>query len=345
MPEKILIVRTDRIGDVLLTTPISRRIRESRPDAHISWLVKSYTAPLLEGNPDVDQVLIDNGESATLLANRLKQEKFDIAIIAFPRWRAAWAVWKAGIPKRIGPASKIYSLLFNDRIFQHRSEGKKHEADYNLELLEPLGISFKRTPSRLVITEEEKKWARTLLEGHRISFQKPIVCLHPGSGGSSERWPLQYFMRLGDRLQEAGYDVIVTGGPGEDYQNIMIDQMARIPVFIPAGSISVRQLASILSQVNLMVSNSTGPLHIAVALGTPTVSVYSPLPTCHPRRWGPYPAYPEGTPDHAVFTPSLKGELPGEMSEVSVDEVFAACERKLGLTSGSNGRRWAVIDR
>src|SRR5258708_412629 len=240
MPNRILIVRTDRIGDVLLTTPVSRRLRETFPGAHIAWLVRPYTAPLLEQNPDVDQVLVDRGEPVGQLAQRLKQENFDTAIVAYPRWHSAWAVFRAGIPLCIGPASKWYSLFFNRRVWQHRSEGKKHEADYNLDLLEPLGVPFQRTPTRLVLTAEEKSRARSFLESNRISFRKPVVCLHPGSGGSSARWPLVHFMELGDRLQEAGYDVIVTGGPGEDYQNIMIDHMRRIPVFVAAGSISGR---------------------------------------------------------------------------------------------------------
>ena len=276
---KILIVRTDRLGDVLLTTPVSAALREAFPQAKISWLVRPYTAPLLEHNPDVDQVLVDRGQSAGALSTLIKNEQFDAAIVAYPRWRMVWALWRAGVPLRIGPASKPYSLLFNKRLWQHRSEGKKHESDYNLELLEPLGVPFKRRATRLFLTETERTTARRILESHRISFSKPLVVLHPGSGGSSARWPLSHFMALGDRLQESGCDVVVTGGPGEDYQYIMIDQMHRIPVFIAAGSVSVRELAAIFSCADLLVTNSTGPLHLAVALGIPTVSVYSPLPS------------------------------------------------------------------
>src|SRR5581483_5365751 len=105
--------------------------------------------------------------------------------------------------------SKIYSLLFNRRIWQHRSEGKKHEADYNLELLRPLGLPFKRHPTRFALTDEERATAHKVLESHRISFHKPVVVLHPGSGGSSARWPLTHFMQLGDRLQIAGCDVVI----------------------------------------------------------------------------------------------------------------------------------------
>jgi heptosyltransferase III len=334
MPKRILIVRTDRLGDVLLTTPLSRVLREKFPEAYIAWLVQPYAAPLLEHNPDVDQVIVDTGGPIAALSDRLRREDFDTAVVAFPRWRAVWAVWRAGIPMRIGPASKLYSLLLNRRVWQHRSEGKKHEADYNLELLAPLGVSVPRAATRFVLTPEEKAEARRVLESHRISFNKPVVCLHPGSGGSSSRWPLSHFMELGDRLQENGCDVVVTGGPGETYQNIMIDQMRRIPVFIAAGSISTRQLGAILSCIDLMVSNSTGPLHMAVALGVPTVSVYSPIPTCHPCRWGPYPGYAEQSKDHSVFMPPFKEESNVDMSAVSVETVLESCRKKLGTRRG-----------
>jgi heptosyltransferase-3 len=331
---RILIVRTDRLGDVLLTTPVARRLKQVYPGAKITWLVRGYAAPLLENNPDADEILVDRGGPLKELIGTLWQREFDAAIVAYPRWRAAWAVWRAGIPVRIGPASKPYSALFNRRVWQHRSKGEKHEADYNLELLAPLGVPFGRVATRMELTAEERLRARQFLESMRISFKRPVVCIHPGSGGSSERWPLNYFMELGDKLQEAGFDVVVTAGPGENYQNVMIDQMRRIPVFVVGGSVSVRQLGAILSQMNLMVSNSTGPLHLAVALGIPTVSIYSPIATCHPRRWGPYPAYPENDPRHGVFMPAMVNGIPDEMKTVRIDDVFAACREKLELRQG-----------
>ncbi len=329
---RVLIVRTDRLGDVLLTTPVSSALREAYPEAKISWLVRPYAAPLLEHNPDVDQILVDRGGATSELIALIKKEHFDAAIIAYPRWRISWALWRAGVPIRIGPASKWYSIFFTQKVWQHRSEGKKHEADYNLELLAPLGVPFKRRPTTFVLTEEEKEAARIVLASHRLSFSKPVIILHPGSGGSSARWPLSHFMALGDNLQAAGCDVVVTGGPGENYQAIMIDQMHRIPVFIAAGSVSVRELAALYSCADLVVTNSTGPLHLAVALGVPTVSIYSPLPTCHPQRWGPYPAYVECDAKHEVFVAPMgggNGDGQEDMAAVSVEEVWKAGQTAL----------------
>jgi ADP-heptose:LPS heptosyltransferase len=327
--KRFLIVRTDRLGDVLLTTPVSTALRRQFPEAKISWLVRPYTAPVLENNPDVDEILVDQGRSVEELTKILKAGEFSAAIVAYPRWRTVWAAWRAGIPQRVGPANKWYAVFLNQRIHQHRSRGERHEADYNLELLRPLGVPEKRYPTRMVLRPEEREAAHRLLEGHRLNFSKPIVALHPGSGGSAARWPLSSFMKLGDRLQQSGIQVVVTAGPGETYQNVMIDQMQRLPVMIPAGSVSLRELAAIFSCVNLVVSNSTGPLHLAVALGGRTVSIYSPLQACHPRRWGPFPASIEGQAEHAVALAKETREGEADMTSVSVDQVEELCAREL----------------
>jgi heptosyltransferase-2 len=293
--------------------------------------VRAYTAPLLQHNPDVDQVLVDDGGSLAQLIARIRREKFDVAIVALPRTRIAWALFRAGIPTRIGPASKPCSVFFTKRLWQHRSEGKKHEADYNLKLLSALGVPFKRYPTRLVLTEAETRDARALLASLGIGFSRPLVVLHPGSGGSAARWPLAHFMALGDRLQAGGCDVVVTGGPGEHYQEAMTGKMQRTPFFLAAGSLSLRQLAAVMTCADLLVTNSTGPLHLAVALGVPTVSVFSPLPTCHPTRWGPYPAYAEGSDTHKVLVAPGSGKrvtTEQEMAAVSVDEVYRACRER-----------------
>jgi ADP-heptose:LPS heptosyltransferase len=329
MPGKrYLIVRTDRLGDVLLTTPVASAIRAHDPAATIVWLVRRYAAPLLQGNPAADEVWTDDEGPAASLISRLRAGRFDVAVIAYPRWRTVWATWRAGIPLRIGPASKLYSALFTHRLWQHRSAGEKHEAEYNLELLEPLGIRG-RFPTSFTLTPEERSQARKTLQGHRISFAKPLVVLHPGSGGSSERWPLSSFMTLGDRLQEAGLEVVVTGGPGELHQAVMVDQMKRIPVFIAAGSVSVRELAAIFSWADLVVSNSTGPLHLAVALDVPTVSIYSGIPTCHPRRWGPYSGQPGGSARHQVLVAPVEPLPRGDLGAIRVEAVWEACWKRL----------------
>jgi ADP-heptose:LPS heptosyltransferase len=330
--ENILIVRTDRLGDVLLTTPVSTALRARFPRAQVSWLVRPYTAPLLEHNPDVDRVFLDQGQSPRLLAEAFRGERFDAAVVAFPRWRPVAALWLARVPARIGPANKAYCVLLNRRVRQRRSRGTKHEADCNLELLEPLGVPFRRYPTRYVATADEREAARLFLVAKGISGGAPLVVLHPGSGGSSARWPLGHFAELADRLMADGCAVVVTAGPGEDHEAAMTGGLRRSPVFVAGGAMGIREMAAVLSCADLVVTNSTGPLHLAVALGVRTVSIYSPLPTRHPSRWGPYPAYVEKDDTHRVLLAPLRGSgraAAEEMGAVSVDEVWRQCGAQL----------------
>ncbi len=303
---------------------MSTALREAIPNAEITWLVRAYTAPLLANNPDVDRVLIDDN-SVEELVDKLESERFDAAIVSYARWPTVRALTRAGIPIRIGAANKLHSILFNKRIWQRRSNGKKHEADCNLQLLAPLGVPFKRYPTRLVLTEGERRAARETLGRRGLSFSKPVVILHPGSGGSSARWPLDHYSALGDRLLSDGADVIVTEGPGENHRERMTHTLQRNAIFIQPGSVGIRELAAIFSYGDIVVTNSTGPLHLAVALGVSTVSVFSPIPTCCPMRWGPYPDYVEARERHSVFVAPTSED----MFAISVRDVWTECQSKL----------------
>lgn len=321
---KVLVIRTDRIGDVLLTTPVFRALKEAWPGVRVAALVRPATAPLLEQNPDVDEILLEKGQPLSVLTQHVRNGHFDIAVHAFCTFRTLWATWQAGIPVRIGPASRWYTMVLTQRVFQHRSRSLCHEGDYNLQLLEPLGIPFAQRKTRLILTEEERAWGWTCLEALRLSRDRPLIGIHPGSGNSSARWPLASYLKLADRFLAARHQVVVTFGSAEgDLEQIMLDQMHRMPIFLPPGSLTLRQLASILSRMDLVVTNSTGPLHMAVALGVPTVSVYSPLPACHPRRWGPYG---EG---HATLVAPMTPEGAVQMHQLSVDQAWEACQRQL----------------
>jgi ADP-heptose:LPS heptosyltransferase len=124
------------MGDVLLTTPLNAALKQRSPDIEIVWLVRSYTAPLLENNSRIKQIIIDHGGSIWSLSKSIQQHQFDEVYVVLPRFRYCLAVWLARIPKRIGPWSKWYSIFLNVRINQRRSKSKKHEARYNLDLLQ-----------------------------------------------------------------------------------------------------------------------------------------------------------------------------------------------------------------
>jgi len=329
-PRRILIVRNDRLGDVLLTTPVARALHARFPDAHIGWLARPYAAPLLERNPDVDQVLLDEGAPARELARLLAPERYDVALLVSMDLRLCRAARRARIPVRIGPLRSAWGLLLTRPVPQRRARGDRHEADHNLELLAPLGIPFRRLATRLELSDAERARGRELLAALGCEIAgRPLVALHPGGGGSAPRWPVAHFLELGRCLAGAGAAVLVTAGAGEDFRGAAGGEpTSPAPVFLPPGSHALRELAGMLAAADLVVSSSTGPLHMAVALGVPTLSVFPGTGPGQAFRWGPYPAYPEGDATHRVFVAPARADGTSDLAAVPVAALWEECRRR-----------------
>lgn len=294
--EKILVVRTDRIGDVILSTPVLELIKRNFPKCHLAMLVSPYTQALLENNPYLDEVIVDDQENRYKgvrglygLAKLLKEKKFDVSILLHPSWRLAYLLYLAKIRYRIGTAYRFYSFFFNLKIFQHRKTIEKHEVEYNLDMLFPLGITVEKTLPKVYLSHKEEEEGRVLLEEFGVNSNDLVVVIHPGSGNSSLNFPAKKFGHLADMLIEKdGAKIILTGKKGEsDLADIVTKNMKTSPINL-VGKLGLRQLASILNKADLMISNSTGPMHLATSLGTPVVAIFCPIKTASPKRWGPY---------------------------------------------------------
>lgn len=337
MPSKtyknILLIRTDRIGDVILSLPAAALLKDIYPDCRITFLAREYTAPLIALSKSVDAVINDDPSlNARGLAKILKTYNFDLAVLLHPTSRLAWAVWLAGIPVRIGTAYRSYSLLFNRRVKQHRKFSLKHELEHNLDLVrEGLSLgsfSEKKYLPEISVPGELKVQALKKLSG-TIDLSQPFIAIHPGSGGSARDWPLQKFAELIDRIQNSEFripnpKVAVTLGPGEEHlKEKLRTHLKTRPAWV--SGLSLPEMAAFLSQAKVLVANSTGPLHIATAVGTRTLGLYCPMIPCHPKRWGPY------GPGHTAIVPnvSLCRKCAGTkcrdydcMDKIEVDEVW-----------------------
>lgn len=325
--DNILLVRTDRIGDVVLSLPAAALLKEHYPTARITFLAREYTFPLAALSREVDEVIADQpGTTAFSLARQLKGYGFDLAILLHPTSRLAWALRLAGIPERVGTAYRAYSVLFNRRVRQHRKFSLKHELEHNLDLVRSgLGwasYSDREYRPRLDITSEMVRRNEQRLKGV-LDITRPFVAIHPGSGGSARDWPIQQFAELIDRIRDI--NVAVTLGPGEEHIKAKLQAWLKTePAWI--SGLSLPELASLLSRASMLVANSTGPLHIATAVGTNVVGLYCPMIPCHPRRWGPY------GPGHQTLVPAVEpcrrclGVKCREydcMDKITVDEVYA----------------------
>lgn len=295
-PRRVLVLRTDRLGDVILSTPVAVALKKAQPNVHVTFLIRDYTRAVVEACPAVDQVLVleayqnDAGRlMVRRLAAALRSQSFDVAIHLFPRFREALAVWLARVPIRIGTGYRWYSFLFNRRHYEHRKTAEYHEAEYNLHLLSHLGIDEPGVEFRMKVPPDARQRLLSKMTAQGIEVQRPYVVMHPGSGGSSRDWPPESYARLADRLQmELDVPVVITGDTGD---RPVIERMKSAMVSKPldvSGRLSLQELASLLQSASVVVANSTGPLHLAVAMGTEVVAFYPPIRACRPERWGPY---------------------------------------------------------
>jgi len=331
---RILIVRTDRIGDVLLSTPVVEALRLKYPGAHIAMLVSGQTKEILEGNPFLNEVLVDEGDKASRLAQRLKAKKYDAAVLLHPTPRLAWALSRAKIPIRVGTGYRGYSFLFSKRVYEHRKTAERHELEYNLSLAGALGATIKDPEPKIFLSSEDRAWAKERLAKAEVKEGEKLVGIHPGSGGTARDWKPERFGELGERIQkEIGARAVVTGVEAErDLANIVASRMSRTPVMI-IGETNLKRLTAVLEQEMAFVSNSTGPMHLAAAVGTKVVTIFPPIRTCSPRRWGPWGK------GHKVILPIVpecrkcvgtKCRYCDCMDMITVDEVFKAVKEALG---------------
>jgi len=331
---RFLVVRTDRIGDVLLSTLVLEALRLKYPEAHIAMLVSKGSKEVVDGNPFLNEVLVDEGEKASKLAKRLKAKRFDTAVVLHPTPRLAWALSRAKILIRVGTGYRGYSFLFTKRVYEHRKTAERHELEYNLSLAEALGAKLENPEPKIYLSSQDRDWAKKRLAQAGVREGEKLVGIHPGSGGTARDWKPERFGELGERIQrELGAKVVVTGVKGERMlAEAVASKMSQSPVII-IGETSLKQLTAILEKESVFVSNSTGPMHLAAAVGTRVVAMFPPIRACSPRRWGPWGK------GHKAILPKVpeckkcietKCQYCDCMDKISVDEVFTAVKGALG---------------
>ncbi|MEK6705909.1 MAG: glycosyltransferase family 9 protein [Bdellovibrionota bacterium] len=322
---RILVVRPDRIGDVILSTPVFNAIRKHYKDAYLAVLVQETVLPIISGLPAVDEVIVLRPGVGYLrrLLGMLKERRFDAVIVLQGGFILATLLWLARIPLRIGPLSKPFSyFLYNAGLRQNRSSVEMHEADYNLQLLEKIGIRVKpgSLKTSVFVHEETIKQARVWLIAHGWSGKGPLIAMHPGMGGSALNWPESKYIQLAKELLGRGFELLITGGAGE---HLLLERirsevsgpgLPKLVLYFGKGAYGssdayngggaggIDFLAGLFSLADLVIAPSTGPLHLAVALDKPVLAFYPPVRVQSAKRWGPYPA---GSDHRAVLESSI----------------------------------------
>jgi len=325
---KILISRTDRIGDVVLSLPVARALKSVNPQALVHFLVREQTAPVIENQSGIDGTVIyqDGERGAELLGSHLAETRYDAVICLYPRPALAWAFFRAKIPVRIGTARRWYSFLFTHRVNVSRRSSGRHEKDLNLDLLRPLGID----PDYALVPELNLQPAGNAVTELLPEIEgngRPVAVIHPGDGGSAANWPLARYAALAGRLSEANIDVIITGLASEKDRHYAAFGGFLGKERILTGHTSLRELLAVLARADIFIGGSTGPLHLAAALGTPVVGLYGPIRTTTPDRWGPCGR------GHIVLTPDVpvcrcavgRCKFGNCMERITLETVYSAC--------------------
>ncbi|MCA9752422.1 MAG: glycosyltransferase family 9 protein [Gemmatimonadetes bacterium] len=290
---RVLIVRTDRIGDVVLATPLIRALRKSFPEAHLAALVRPYSEPALRGNPHLDQILLDDTEGRHAgsggtwrLARDLASHRFTHALLLLPTKRLAYALFLAGIPRRVGVGRRLYQVLTGMSAVRRFHDPLRSEADYCLDLGRRIGAADDGLATEAFLTDTERRLGEEILSAGGIAPGEPIVGLHPGSGGSAPNWPPEAWARLASVLgDDPDVRVVLTGGESE---RALLPAFEGLRYVDLVGRLDLRGTMAVIAACDVFLSASTGTMHLAGALGVPTVSPFCPLPACHPDLWGPH---------------------------------------------------------
>jgi ADP-heptose:LPS heptosyltransferase len=285
--KRVIISRTDSIGDVMLTLPICAWLKEQFADIEIIFLGKGYTRPIVEGYDCVHSFLdweqIQKLPSAEQLST-LSNLKSDAIIHVFPERKIAALAKKAKIKVRVGTSHRTFHLLTcTHRVNFTRKKSNLHEAQLNHELLRPFGLTALPSLEDVVKKVSHFKPIKTELPSDLANLNSFII-LHPKSQGSAKEWPISKYMELAIRLVEAGKKVVFTGTESEGllFRNQIVENKNIID---STGKLTLNQLISLIEKAEGLVACSTGPLHIAGYLGIKTVGLYSPKRPIHPGRW------------------------------------------------------------
>ncbi len=306
-PKKILIVRPDRIGDVVLTIPMIHVLRKHFPSSEISMLVRDYTAPLLKSLPGLNQILIlkekqgkvDFSENLKMLSD----ENFDLAFVVHSKFLLSLILFLSKIKTRVGTGYRWYSFLFNKKIYEHRKYGTNHELLHNINMLKTIGIEEKITEENvqfnIQVDEESKQKVEEKLSETQFDKNKKTVIIHPGSKGSSKDLPFSKIKELSTLLaQQLNLNLILTGSKSEIEMCKEINS-ENAQIINLAGKFDLSELTAMISMSDVLIANSTGPIHIAAALGKYIIGFYPKVPSCSQKRWGPF------TNKKLIFEPEI----------------------------------------
>jgi len=291
---RILVVRTDKLGDFITALPTCKVLKQYDPRNHIIVCVAPLNESLARACDFIDEVIVDDGKSSVWeLAQKLRKAKADVSLTLFSNTRVAIAQFLAGISKRIAPATKIAQIFYTHRVKQRRSEVKMTEFEYNLELAKVLfpkmDLHFEKP---LLKFDDAQEMYESFCKEN--SIKKEVIAFHPGFGGSSDaNWTIDEYIELvKNALHPKGtshvnrYQVVMTFGPDEQtLYEYCKNALQNADVVFYISKDGLVNFAKLLSKFKLFISTSTGTYHLAALVGTPTMTFFGDSLFASSKRW------------------------------------------------------------
>lgn len=345
-----LIIKLRHHGDVLLSTPVIGALKEAAPQCEIDALVYDDTAPMLSGHPCLSQLhtigrhwkrlgLAGQAAAEWHLLTALHARHYDLIVHLSVQRRGAWLTRLLRPKWSVAPAYKgaFWAGSFT-HIYPAQSHPDRHTVESNLDSLRTLGIEPRADGKRVILIPglDAESRIEALLSQHALSG-RDFIHLHPGSRWQFKCWPADKLAALCDRLCEHGWPIILTAAPDPKEQALIDAIKARVgdsaaSLIDLSGQLSLKQLAALTARARLFVGVDSAPMHIAAAMGTPTVALFGPSGD---REWGPWQVASRiVTSDHHPCRPCGRDGCEGSkisecLTTLPMEQVLAACEELL----------------
>lgn len=293
--QKILVIKLAGIGDLILATPALRALRKRFPGARIALLTTPRASELAEGSPYIDELFCLNPASKNLreiirLIRSLRRKRFDIAINLYNLFTLGGALKMALLMYLIGARCRVgrdtdgrgffYTIKVPDERFS-----KRHEVEYNLDVVQALGADIKDKGLEIPISDKDREYIRKFLKQNRITDEDLVIGLNPGAFRLSQRWGKENFAQVGDNLAKRYQaKIIITGGAEEVKLSQEVADMMGVKPTITTAKISLKQSIALIKRCNLFISNNTAAMHIVAAVRAPLVALMGPISL----RYAPY---------------------------------------------------------
>lgn len=334
MNRRILIVRTDRVGDVVMITPMIREIKKKFPDSFLATLTQPNTANILTNNPYLDEIITDNlnKESFWSVVKQLRKREFTDGLLVFPTERAAYQMMLAGIKTRVGVGHKLYEVISGMRsVDRHNYIPLKHETDFCMDTVRKIGVKSDRLDLEIYVTDVEKKEAFEFLNKYSIKDNDFKIMLHTGSLRSAPNWSEDKYLHLVKEIltmQIPNLKILLTAIEMSDNFLKSVESLKDNRITDISGKLAgLRHFIKIISVIDLFISNSTGPLHLADALNRKCIGINCHRPMNSVKYWG------------ILNKRSINIEVPEEYcnKNCSVDKNICSFENGISVAQVING--------